>query len=319
MQNNRITYLDAAKGVAILLMMLDHIWAFKNPVSEWIYSFHMPIFFIISGILIKYTNAEQRNLSKIIISKLKGLLIPYLVFEFGFVVLFGTLHNFDYNVLKWHAYDGLLLKPANWSLWFLICIFISEILFISIKKYIKNEKALYFFISFIYIIPFFIKTNNAYITIFLRCCTAIGFIGGGYISSSLVFNKSYSNFIILLIAITNIILSSINGKVNLYNLNYSNPILYTICALLGSYSVIFLLKKIDSKVLQFLGKNTLFLLGTHMLMKGLITRVLHIESSTYLGGIIILIIMCLILTPVIIFVNKYMPFVVGKKKVETIK
>ena len=40
MQNNRITYLDAAKGVAILLMMLDHIWDFNNPVSEWIYSFH---------------------------------------------------------------------------------------------------------------------------------------------------------------------------------------------------------------------------------------------------------------------------------------
>lgn len=121
------------------------------------------------------------------------------------------------------------------------------------------------------------------------------------------------------VAVVNVILSAINGKVNLYTLNYSNPILYTICALLGSYSVIFLLKKMNSKVLEFLGQNTLFLLGTHMIMRGVITRVLHIEASTYLGGIVILIIMCLILTPVIVFVNKYMPFVVGKKRVKTIK
>ncbi|WP_347028973.1 acyltransferase family protein [Intestinibacter bartlettii] len=319
MQNNRITYLDAAKGVAILLMMLDHIWGFNNPVSEWIYSFHMPIFFIISGILIKYTNAEQRNLSKIIISKLKGLLIPYLVFEFGFVIIFGTLHKFDYNVLKWHAYDGLLLNPANGPLWFLICIFISEIVFISIKKYIKNPKIQYLIVSVIYVVPFFVHINNLYVTILLRCCSTIGFIGIGYISCLLVFKKDYSIFVILTVAVVNVILSAINGKVNLYTLNYSNPILYTICALLGLYSVIFLLKKMNSKVLEFLGQNTLFLLGTHMIMRGVITRVLHIEASTYLGGIVILIIMCLILTPVIVFVNKYMPFVVGKKRVESIK
>ena len=57
----RLEYLDAAKGLGILLVILGHIYAWNPNINRkilvtWIYSFHMPLFFIVSGMLIKYKN-----------------------------------------------------------------------------------------------------------------------------------------------------------------------------------------------------------------------------------------------------------------------
>ena len=54
----RLEYLDAAKGLGILLVILGHIYAWNPNINRkilvtWIYSFHMPLFFIVSGMLIK--------------------------------------------------------------------------------------------------------------------------------------------------------------------------------------------------------------------------------------------------------------------------
>ena len=53
----RLEYLDAAKGLGILLVILGHIYAWNPNINRkilvtWIYSFHMPLFFILSGYLI---------------------------------------------------------------------------------------------------------------------------------------------------------------------------------------------------------------------------------------------------------------------------
>ena len=45
---------DVMKGIGILLMMLGHI-PVEGMVYKWIYSFHMPMFFLISGYLTKNT------------------------------------------------------------------------------------------------------------------------------------------------------------------------------------------------------------------------------------------------------------------------
>lgn len=77
----RIDYLDYIKGFGILLVILGHIYDVSNPIKIWLYSFHIPLFFIISGALIKYTNINGRNMKNIIISKFKSLIIPYICFE----------------------------------------------------------------------------------------------------------------------------------------------------------------------------------------------------------------------------------------------
>ena len=71
----RIAYIDVAKGIGILLMILGHTMT-----SGWgkdvIYSFHMPLFFIIGGYLYK-----EKSVSLSLKNHFRRLVIPY-VFAF---------------------------------------------------------------------------------------------------------------------------------------------------------------------------------------------------------------------------------------------
>lgn len=113
MASRRIEYLDAVKGFAIFLVVIGHAilwnapdWDYNisfneaNPTSlyrgiiwQWIYSFHMPLFFMISGYFIKSIDAgmislqKRKHLKQSIISKSQRLLIPYFVTGFFWMIV----------------------------------------------------------------------------------------------------------------------------------------------------------------------------------------------------------------------------------------
>ena len=87
----RIAWLDMTKGVLILLMVLGHTingmvgagivgeqsalpW-----VVRWVYMFHMPTFFLISGIFI--FSSIARGTGTFLVSKLKTVAYPYAVWS----------------------------------------------------------------------------------------------------------------------------------------------------------------------------------------------------------------------------------------------
>lgn len=46
----RIQYVDVAKGIGVILRLIGHQPAYiPGWMQNWIYSFHMPMFFIIAG------------------------------------------------------------------------------------------------------------------------------------------------------------------------------------------------------------------------------------------------------------------------------
>ena len=44
--------IDIARGLACLLVVVGHVPTIPSFLHTWIYSFHMPLFFIISGIVL---------------------------------------------------------------------------------------------------------------------------------------------------------------------------------------------------------------------------------------------------------------------------
>lgn len=73
----RIEYVDVAKGIAILCVVAGHTFAAYDPGSlqnKFIYSFHMPLFFILSGFFYK-----PQEFKKAFWKKVKSLLVPYFV------------------------------------------------------------------------------------------------------------------------------------------------------------------------------------------------------------------------------------------------
>ena len=74
LEKKRIDYFDIAKGIGIILMILGHMSLQNEYLKNFIYSFHMPLFFIISGYFFK-----QRDNKVCMKNILKKLIVPYIV------------------------------------------------------------------------------------------------------------------------------------------------------------------------------------------------------------------------------------------------
>ena len=127
----RRLYLDIVKGFAIFLMLWGHCIQycalndfdfFENPVFKFIYSFHMPLFMLISGYLFAFS-CKKRELRTLLIHRTQSLLQP---------IVFCTIINYIMtNVIAKRHFSNLL--NARWlsnigSLWFLWSILAASII-----------------------------------------------------------------------------------------------------------------------------------------------------------------------------------------------
>lgn len=313
--NKRLDYLDYVKGFGILLVILGHIYTADNYIKIWIYSFHMPLFFIISGLLIKHTNLKERNIKNIISSKFKSLIIPYVYFELLAIFMWMIQNEFTLSALRWNLIDSILMYCRAGATWFLPCLFVSEIIFIFMIKNIKSHKIKLLFLIFLFLIPFIIKTENHYIIIIFRCFTAIGYISFGYYMHEYIVNKDLSYNILFILSLGNIILGELNGCIDLWSLNFKNPILYIGSSILGTLFVIFAFKKINqNQFLKYFGVNTVIIMSTQQVILDSINKYTGQQKYGYIIGIVIFIITILIEIPIIEVINRYMPFMLGKFK-----
>jgi len=81
MEKNRLYYLDTMKGILIILVVLGH--AIQSTIPDYqhnflfrlIYSFHMPLFFLISG----YLTLKEKHDENIIYKRGVQCIIPFII------------------------------------------------------------------------------------------------------------------------------------------------------------------------------------------------------------------------------------------------
>lgn len=78
--------IDILKGIGIILMVLGHAGC-PAPIKDYIYTFHMPLFFLASGYFFSEKNLENKK--AFFIKKVKGIYLPFLICSF----IFLALHN----------------------------------------------------------------------------------------------------------------------------------------------------------------------------------------------------------------------------------
>lgn len=76
---SRDTVLDITKGIGIIFMVLGHMHFSDDVFNKYVYAFHMPLFFIVSGMLFN----EKKTVKETVISRARSLLIPYISFGGG--------------------------------------------------------------------------------------------------------------------------------------------------------------------------------------------------------------------------------------------
>lgn len=135
----RNTSIDALKGFGILCVVLGHALQFSfsefdnNVFFKIIYSFHMPLFFFLSGYVAYETKIYNKcNFSYCIKNKFIHLVIPFL--SWYFIVKY-ILHGefMDQDLIK---YSTTLVYSPDVSLWFLWILFL---VFIAVYSYFKIQ------------------------------------------------------------------------------------------------------------------------------------------------------------------------------------
>ena len=92
----REKYMDIAKGIAAILVIIGHCNYTNKYMLAWLYTFHMPLFFIINGFFIS-SSVERYSLKEYTKKKAKSLLIPYLVLSIPTYICsvgISNLYNF---------------------------------------------------------------------------------------------------------------------------------------------------------------------------------------------------------------------------------
>lgn len=109
MSKDRILWLDTLKVMAIYLVVLGHIVSttYQHDLKGIIYSFHMPLFFMISG----YLNKDKHNAIK---ANVFALIVPYVLLCILYFPFYALYHRHeDYFV------DYALLLITGKAAWFI--------------------------------------------------------------------------------------------------------------------------------------------------------------------------------------------------------
>lgn len=352
MEKKRYEYLDMAKGIGIILVVLGHIVYTEPHIMVWISSFHMPLFFVVAGVIMALSGGEISDLRFEIGKRAKGLLVPYLWFSLiDFIldignVLLGKIdvHTFVVNIISSVTFYGKSV------LWFLVALFLAQVYFLFLRRYLKN----YLVIIGVVVIAAIsyggkllleeaYKANENILAItsavnfgrtFVRAGITLPFLAAGFYIWLLVdiilkrvnaekikFKRLIGLFIGVALLAVNIICAMANWSVDTNNLILGNPALYYVGGIMGSFAVVIICKNLPViRIITYFGRNSLVVMATHLdcyiLWAGLkIGMMVYgvIQMASVFVGVSVILTLCMSIVPIEI-INRFFPFIIGKKR-----
>lgn len=142
--------IDNIKGILIILVIVGHSIQYAsgmdylrndlfydNPLFLLIYSFHMPLFALISGYFFAMSN--KRKLAEVVKRKCMGIFVP-LAF-FCFLILLNKVRN-DISMVS-HPFlivNEYLRSLVGWPLWFLATVFFDSLIIACLSRFTKNQR-----------------------------------------------------------------------------------------------------------------------------------------------------------------------------------
>ena len=133
---SRENSLDVAKGIGMLAVIVAHTSVSKLLYNS-LYTFHLPLFFIISGYFFHF----DERFSYFLLKKVKGYLIPYVFFAL-IITLFDTAGGIAKG--KWYRIfimdaEKFIVQIRYSTLWFLAVLFLAVLIFWIIHWLCKSD------------------------------------------------------------------------------------------------------------------------------------------------------------------------------------
>lgn len=272
---NRIVWIDALKGIGILFVCIGHYWHF-----DYAYLFHMPLFFIVSGLLFTPPLcANSLTTANYLIKATCRYLIPYAIFLTIMLTASVPIHTIP--SLRAILYGGEELQGIFAIFWFITVLYCSIVFLIISSKYLEPAKPLVKFVFLLSLIGigYWVSYMNVKLPWNMNVVPmAMGYIYLGYLIKDFVFSikniiNRYSIVLVLLSALIVIGVAPFADKLRLDMkiADYGLPIISMICSLLmvSALIVIAILTTYRdnyiSKALVRIGEASLLIMYLHML------------------------------------------------------
>lgn len=321
--NNRYEWIDWMKTIGIYLIILGHFYSVGE---KFIYVFHVPLFFVISGFLNKketvgeifwkklwYNLAVPMLLMAVVnfvyhcfLQLFMGAFNPSDAYWFVRNLAFGMVAGLD---TLWFVYTLILLK-IFYQFCHPNCIFFALIAVMLAMACVYNNSDLSGY-------PFFLKESNAIIDL----CLAYPFFALGVLMRNYagMLNAINNEPILIAMFACGLFLvalcSTYNGYVGLFGCNYGgNLFLFLVGALAGTLMIWALSKMFGStpKAITIISRGTIIVLGFHKIMIDFVWVFLTPSVLDIVFAMLIL----LLFIPLIIITEKYCPLMAGKYRIK---
>ena len=319
MNKKRDLTLDAAKGLLILMVVYAHCFT-DGMVHDYIFAFHMPAFFVISGMTAGLSMEIEKPFAKTILKLLRTLGIPFVFFELLGVAQELIRYGF---ALSWKGYlfNSLTMQCNNIVNWFLYALLAAKMISICTRRFLAHIMAQdvadigYLAISVLAMIAAvnFADKTSIIIRIVLKIVVAHGFYAIGLRTASCNIGRKYLIGGICLISA--FVLSCLNeGYADLNELHFGDPLIFFTAALSGTCGILLLRRKYCCKPLVWLGQNSLIVMGTHIPILLLARFATGTTEPTLLHRAGDMALILLLSVPIAYLVKNFAPFLVGKRK-----
>ena len=276
---NRLVWVDYLKTIGIIAVVFGHT---RMPLSlvEWIYSFHMPLFFILSGVLLANVQFNV-GLAEFYQKRISKLLYAYCIFSaigaFHYLLTsqLGNVQEDILNVLYMRMLsicygsatvrDPFTLYPE--VLWFFPALILGLFLFYLIKRFfVRFEWPL----CFLCLLLGFVLRNTILPWEFETALCAVFFIFLGSefcaIRKSIYLNPKNPYWIGMVLLISGWVLSHWNGRIDFRNSQFGNILISFPSAVLTILGLYFIFHKASALMfITRISNATLLIFPIHIL------------------------------------------------------
>lgn len=157
----RLEWVDIAKGISIILVVVGHVGAsyfgaelYKDSrlivfVNQFIYSFHMAVFIFISGYL--FSKSKNTNKSIRIKKLLLNYTIPYVTFSALWIVFKILLSSVTNTQVTFKELLLIVVFPVSF-MWFIYALMIMEMIQILLPELSDRGKIINILIAGVFIV-----------------------------------------------------------------------------------------------------------------------------------------------------------------------
>lgn len=271
--NKRIDWIDMAKGYGIFLVIYAHLGV--GAIGRWIYTFHIPLFFFLSG----YVFSTKYDFKTFAMRKFRSMILPY--FALGIpMVLFQCLDEFVMG--RFHEGTGVellvnfLVQKRFWTLWYIACLFWLNIIFYWIVTGLKKMQYILIvsMLMFCVGVAYYECGGTPWPWNVDVCLTAVVFFAVGYwfknrydrIRKCIDLRKSVGLFLVL--GTVNVLCGFASYRLagiglDMYASSYGFPPLTFVSAFAGIFCVVIVAHWFTLSGIRYVGRNSLLFYAWH--------------------------------------------------------